>query len=85
MESIARCSEAIRNLIPSGMLLKVSYCSVVFFHWFASGISGMWKLFAIIDLVFLALFVWAIVSLRKMQETQLTRCGIESHYGFLPS
>jgi hypothetical protein len=53
-----------RGLIPYGMLLKVSYCGVVFFHWFAAGLPDMWKPFAIIDAAFLALFAWAYVSLR---------------------
>jgi len=45
-----------RNLIPYGILLKISYCSVVFGYWFTSGIPGMWKPFAIADMVFLILF-----------------------------
>jgi hypothetical protein len=60
---IARDPFANRNLIPYGMLLKVSYCSVVFFHWIKADIPGMWKPFAFIDLGFLVLFVWAYVNL----------------------
>jgi hypothetical protein len=56
---IARNPAANRNLIPYGMLLKVSYCSVVFFHWLTAGIPYMWKPFAIIDLGFFVLFAWA--------------------------
>ncbi len=48
-----------RNLIPYGILLKVSYCGVAMFHWFTAGIPGMWKPFCLADLVFLVLFVWA--------------------------
>jgi len=48
-----------RNLIPYGMLLKLSYCGVVLFHWFTAGIPFMWKPFCIADLFFLILFVWA--------------------------
>ncbi len=48
-----------RNLIPYGMLLKVSYCGVTFYHWFSVGIPDIWKPFAILDLVFLVAFVWA--------------------------
>jgi hypothetical protein len=47
-----------RNLIPYGMLLKVSYCGVIFYYWFFQDIPWMWKPFALIDLLFLALF-WA--------------------------
>jgi hypothetical protein len=53
-----------RGLIPYGMLLKVAYCSVVFFHWFTSGIPGMWKPFALLDVGFFFLFAWALVALR---------------------
>lgn len=54
-----------RNLIPYGILLKVSYCSVAFYHWFSAGIPNMWKPFAVIDLVFLALFAWAYIASGK--------------------
>ena len=63
--AIARNPQANRNLIPYGMLLKVAYCSVVFYHWFTAGIPNLWKPLAIFDLGFLALFVWAYVSFQK--------------------
>lgn len=53
-----------RNLIPYGILLKISYCGVVLFHWLTAGVPGMWKPFCLFDLVFLILFVWAWVALR---------------------
>ena len=52
-----------RNLIPYGMLLKVSYCGVVLFYWLTGGIPGMWKPFCVCDLVFLVLFAWAWAAL----------------------
>ncbi len=58
-----------RNLIPYGMLLKVSYCGVVLFHWVTAGIPGMWKPFCLLDLVFLIFFVRAWVVLRG-EKTQ---------------
>jgi hypothetical protein len=58
-----------RNLIPYGALLKVSYCAVVFYHWLAGGIPDMWKPFAFCDLVFLALFILAYVSLGHRTQT----------------
>jgi hypothetical protein len=64
--AVARNPVANRNLIPYGMLLKVSYCSVVFWHWFTAGLPGMWKPWAIFDLVFLALFWWAYRALGKL-------------------
>ena len=54
-----------RNLIPYGILLKASYCSVVFWYWFFSSIPYMWKPFAIFDLIFGILFVWAYSALGK--------------------
>jgi hypothetical protein len=53
-----------RGLIPYGMLLKVSYCGVVFFHWFTAGLPNMWKPFAICDAIFFVLFAGAFVQLR---------------------
>ena len=60
-----------RNLIPYGILLKISYCGVVLFHWLTEGLPGMWKPFCLFDLVFLALFVWARARISG-QETQDT-------------
>ncbi len=66
--AIAKNPAANRNLIPYGILLKISYCSVAFYHWFSTGIPNMWKPFAVIDLVFLALFVWTYVSPGKQNS-----------------
>jgi uncharacterized membrane protein YfcA len=54
--TIARNPVANRNLIPFGMLLKVSYCTVVFGYWLHGGIPDMWKPWAVADLAFLVLF-----------------------------
>ena len=48
-----------RNLILYGILLKISYCGVVLFHWVSTGIPNMWKPFCLFDLIFLVLFFWA--------------------------
>lgn len=45
-----------RNLIPYGILLKVSYCSVVFAYWILDRLATIWKPFAIADLLFGVLF-----------------------------
>ena len=58
------------NLIPYGILLKVSYCGVVFFYWFTSGIPYIWKPFAIMDLVFLVAFVVSMQILCKAQKQE---------------
>lgn len=54
-----------RNLIPYGILLKVSYCGVIFYHWFSTGLSYMWKPFAIFDFIFIILFIWTWIALGK--------------------
>ena len=53
------------NLIPYGILLKVSYCGVILFHWLTTGIPGMWKPFCLLDLGFLLFFAWAWSVVRK--------------------
>ena len=63
--NIARHPVRNRNLIPYGVLLKISYCSVVFWHWFSAGIPDMWKSFAIFDLIFGVVFVWTYIHLGK--------------------
>jgi hypothetical protein len=57
-----------RNLLPYGILLKVAYSGIVFYYWATGGIPGMWKPFAVIDLAFMLVFIWAyriIPMLRK--------------------
>ena len=63
--NIARQPLRNRNLIPYGILLKISYCTVVFGHWIITGIPDMWKSFAIFDLVFGIVFVWTYIHLGK--------------------
>jgi hypothetical protein len=63
--AIARNPQENRNLIPYGILLKFSYCSVTGFHWLTAGLPSIWKPFIFYDLVFLGLFIWAYVSLRQ--------------------
>lgn len=60
---IARNPTGNRGLIPYGIGLKLAYCAIVFVYWGTSGIPGMWKPFAIIDLLMLVAFVWAFIAL----------------------
>src|SRR5262245_18068086 len=46
-----------RNMIVYGVLLKLAYCGTAFWYWFTAGIPGLWKPFAIADLVMAVLFV----------------------------
>ena len=58
--AIARDPVRNRNLIPYGILLKVSYCSVILWHWITGNLQAwIWKPFCILDIVFLVLFVCA--------------------------
>ncbi len=63
---IARDPVRYRDFIILGILLKISYCSVVFGHWFLSSIPGIWVVFAWCDLAFLAAFVAAFRSLEPV-------------------
>ncbi len=63
--SIARDPVRNRELIIYGILLKVAYCGVAFWYWFAQGIPSLWKPFAPIDLVMGALFFWSYHRLAK--------------------
>lgn len=64
---IAKDPKKNRNLMPYGILLKLSYSGVVFYHWlFHASIPRIWKPFAFIDLVFAALFIWAYVKIAKI-------------------
>ena len=56
--AVARRPVENRNLIPYGILLKVSYCATVFGWWATAGIPTLWKPFAIADLAFAVLFLW---------------------------
>ena len=59
-----------RNLIPYGIMLKASYCLVVFGYWILFSIPTMWKPFAIIDFVFGILFYWSYVRLKQPKAEQ---------------
>jgi hypothetical protein len=52
-----------RDLIPYGILLKLSFCSTVFYYWARTGIPDMWKPFAVCDFIFMLLFIWAWLTL----------------------
>ncbi len=64
-----------RNLIPYGILLKVSYCGVTGYHWLTAGIPEMWKPFCVLDFIFLLLFVWAWTALRAGTASKRTKLG----------
>jgi len=57
--NIARDPKANRNLMLYGILLKISYCSVVFPHWLVGNVPFIWVPFACFDLAFLVVFIVA--------------------------
>lgn len=57
--AVARKPLQNRNLIPFGILLKVSYCCIVFYYWLFSGLPDLWKPWALADLVFFIIFAVA--------------------------
>ncbi len=66
--AVARKPSENRNLIPYGILLKISYCATVFYHWFTADVPYIWKPFAVLDVAFLALFIWAYRALAKERD-----------------
>ena len=61
---IARNPVENKNLIIYGILLKLSYCSVVFFYWIAQNLPFIWKPFAVLDVLFLIAFIWAYKAIK---------------------
>ncbi len=53
------------NTKRDGILLKVSYCGVIIFHWMTTGLPQMWKPFCVADLMFLILFAWALTAMKR--------------------
>lgn len=58
--AVAANPVANRNIIPYGILLKISYVGLVAFYFFTSGCPMLFQPFAVIDAVMLILFVAAL-------------------------
>jgi len=61
-----------RELIWYGVGLKVSYSGVVFYHLAGQGLPFLWVPFAILDVVFLAVFL---VCLRRLKSLAARAAG----------
>ena len=59
----ARKPEQNRNLIPYGAAQKLAFAGVVIYYWITNNLPSVWYPFAIIDLLFLCGFLWAMKSL----------------------
>jgi len=69
--NVARRPQANRNLIPYGILFKMSYCIVVFRYWFTQDLPSMWKPLAFADAAFAALFLWAYIALARASRAKV--------------
>ena len=65
---IAKDPITYRHLILYGILLKISYCIVVFTHWLMNNIPFLWVPFAFIDLLFLMLFLMIYSFLKQVKS-----------------
>ena len=65
---IARDPAANRALVIYGILLKACYVATVMWHEFHGGVPPIWKVFAVCDAVFLALFVLSLSRLRAIRR-----------------
>lgn len=66
---VAAAPEANRNLIPYGLMLKLSYSGVVVYYWLAQGVPSLWRPFALMDIAFAALFLWSYQVLPAMRRS----------------
>ncbi|MBU1043174.1 MAG: hypothetical protein KJ915_02095 [Candidatus Omnitrophica bacterium] len=64
--NIARDPIANKNLLLYGILLKISYCSVVFYHLAFGVIPLIWVVFAFLDFGFLLIFLYVHKKLEHM-------------------
>jgi len=66
--SIANDPVANRNLIPYGMLLKLSYVAVASYYWATTDVPLLFKPFVIIDAAMFVLFVMAYRALAQQRS-----------------
>ena len=53
-----------RDIIKMGILLKLSYSGVAFYHAALGNLPGIWLPFAWFDVIFLILFIFALKALK---------------------
>jgi hypothetical protein len=54
------------SLIPYGIALKASYTGLAFWHAITTGIPAMWIPWAWVDLIFMIVFVFSWLHLRRL-------------------
>ena len=55
-----------RDIIKMGILLKLSYSGVAFYHAALGNLPSIWLPFAWVDAIFLVLFIFALNALKKL-------------------
>lgn len=60
-----------RNLIPYGIMLKISYVSVVGLYTLLAQMPDMWKPFAVADFLMLLGFIWSYQKLEVKNSPQV--------------
>jgi hypothetical protein len=70
--AVARDPEANRNLIPYGMLLKLSYTSLAGYYWITTDCPMLFKPFAVIDAVMFVGFWMAYYACRRSDIPKAT-------------
>jgi hypothetical protein len=71
--AVAASPVANRNLIPFGMLLKLSYVGIVAYYWVLGDVPLLFKPFAFIDALMLVLFGLAYWELGRQGGQMATR------------
>ena len=74
--AVASNPVANRNLIPYGILLKLSYVAIVTYYWVSTDVPLLFKPFAVIDAVMLVLFVIAYRGLAQPQPASPHSLGV---------
>jgi hypothetical protein len=67
--NIARDPQGKRDLIPYGVGLKVSYCSVTGMYWLMGQLPGMWQPFFICDAIMGILYLLAYRALAPRKNS----------------
>ena len=61
---VAQDPQRNRDIIKMGILLKVSYSGVAFYHAALGNLPGIWLPFAWLDIIFLVLFIRTLKTLK---------------------
>ena len=63
---VAQDPQRNRDIIKMGILLKLSYSGIAFYHAALGNLPGIWLPFAWFDAIFLVLFIYALKVIKTM-------------------